>query len=291
VEVAVLDRGCQRIEIGDLVRIGLCPEHFGRAIGICAPMLLNAILRFLLLTCLSLRYRIRAEGLDRLEAKDQRGILFLANHPALIDPLIVLCVLTTRFDVRALAATDQLANPVIGWLAERVRVRRLSNSQDDRGNAKHQVANMLRDTVRGLKLGEALLLYPAGRVYRSHLEDLRANSAAWFLARSCPEVRIVLVRTHGLWGSSFGRANGHVPRILGALGHGIMGLLKSGLFFAPRRHVSVEFSEPADFPRSADRDGVNRYLERYYNAGAPSNTYVPYSIWEKGGTRVVSETD
>ena len=63
--------------------------------------MLNAVLRILLTAILSLRYRFDIIGLERLEPKDRRGILFLPNHPALIDPLILLCAITARFSVRA----------------------------------------------------------------------------------------------------------------------------------------------------------------------------------------------
>jgi long-chain-fatty-acid--[acyl-carrier-protein] ligase len=73
------------------------------------------------------------------------------------------------------------------------------------------------------------------------------------------------------------------------LRRGFWGLLASGLFFAPRRRVTLEFREPEDLPRSADRATINRYLERYYNADAEHRTYVPYSIWEHGGPRRLPE--
>jgi long-chain-fatty-acid--[acyl-carrier-protein] ligase len=104
-----------------------------------------------------------------------------------------------------------------------------------------------------------------------------------------PGVRIVLIRTRGLWGSSFSQALGHTPNVLHNLFKGGLALLASGIFFAPRRNVSIELIEPAEFPRTADRNSINRYLEQFYNQDAPGNTYVPYTLWEKGGTRVVSE--
>jgi acyl-CoA synthetase (AMP-forming)/AMP-acid ligase II/acyl carrier protein len=52
----------------------------------------------------------------------------------------------------------------------------------------------------------------------------------------------------------------------------------------PRRKVTIELFELEDLPREAQRDKFNRYLEDFYNQGALPNTYVPYTIWEKGGT-------
>jgi 1-acyl-sn-glycerol-3-phosphate acyltransferase len=251
--------------------------------------MLNAILRILLTAILSLRYRIDITGLEHLEPKDRRGMLFLPNHPALIDPLIMLCTIAARFSVRAVADEQSVNRPVIRWLAKRVRTRTLLNPRAQGATSKHQIAAMLRDIVRGLRSGEALVLYPAGRIYRQRFEDLGDNGAVEFLVRSCPELRVVMVRTHGLWGSAFGRASRHPPTVLGALKRGLVGLVRSGVFFAPRRRISIEFQEPADFPRGADRRSINRYLSSYYNQGAPPNTYVPYSVWERGGTRVVPE--
>jgi 1-acyl-sn-glycerol-3-phosphate acyltransferase len=251
--------------------------------------MLNAILRVLFGALLSLRYRIEVVGLDRLAPKDHRGMLFLPNHPALIDPVIILRYLTARFPVRALAGKTRVDTPFIRWLGQRVNVRTIVDA-DPEGNAtKRQIAGVMRDVVHGLRNGEALVLYPAGRVYRQRLENLRSNSAVEFLARACPEIRVVLVRTQGLWGSSFGRASGKPTQLGAALLHGAFGLLMSGIFFAPRRHLRIEFSEPGDFPRGAGRQEINRYLESFYNTGALPNTYVPYSLWERGGTRVLPE--
>ncbi len=66
-------------------------------------------------------------------------------------------------------------------------------------------------------------------------------------------------------------------------------LLRSGIFFAPRRRVTIEFVEPDDLPRQADRETLNAYLEAFYNDGAEPNTYVPRSLWEKGGVRQMPE--
>lgn len=251
--------------------------------------MLNTILRLLIRGLLWLRYRIEVTGLDELAKKDDRGILFLPNHPALIDPLILVTLLTRRFSVRALASREQVDKPGIRWLAKRINVRTILDPRAQGAESKHQIASMMRDVVRGLREGEALLLYPAGRIYRQKLEDLGGNSAVEFLIRAVPNVRIVVIRTRGLWGSSFGRASGRPPSVVEALRRGAMGLLKSAIVFAPRRHVQIEIREPGDFPRGHGRHVINRYLETFYNQGALPNTYVPYSIWEGTAARTLRE--
>jgi acyl-CoA synthetase (AMP-forming)/AMP-acid ligase II/1-acyl-sn-glycerol-3-phosphate acyltransferase/acyl carrier protein len=250
--------------------------------------MINTILRAILRSLLWLRYRIRIVGLAQLEPQDNRGILFLPNHPALIDPIIMMVELTARFRVGVLADKAQLERPVIGLLAKRVSTKAILDPAKDRG-VRGQIEQQLGELTGGLNQGQAFLVYPAGRTYRQSLEDLGSNSAVETIVHACPDIRIVMVRTRGLWGSSFSRASGRVPSVVGALKCGLLGLLKSGLLFGPRRTVSIEFFEPMDFPRDAERSTINRYLERFYNENATGNTYVPYSIWERGGIRVLPD--
>ena len=53
--------------------------------------------------------------------------------------------------------------------------------------------------------------------------------------------------------------------------------------------MTIELVEPDDFPRTGTRAEINGYLERFYNANAARNTYVPYGFWEKGGTREIPD--
>ena len=61
-----------------------------------------------------------------------------------------------------------------------------------------------------------------------------------------PDLRVVLVRQTGLWGSSFGWAEGREPDVARALRQGVGGMLASGVLLTPRRPVQVELVEPAD---------------------------------------------
>ena len=250
--------------------------------------MLDTLTRLIVRALLWLRYRITVIGLQELQAQDDRGILFLPNHPALIDPVIMLVTLLARFRVGVLADKTQVDRPIIRTLARRVGVKAILDPAQVR-DAKKQIELLLQEMITGLNQGQAFLLYPSGRIYRQKFEDLGGNSAVERILRACPNIRVVLVRTRGLWGSSFGRASGTPPRIGAALKRGFWGLLTSGILFAPRRKVSIEFREPPDLPRYADRNTINRYLEHFYNEDALPNTYVPYSIWQRGHTQAVAE--
>lgn len=235
------------------------------------------------------RYRVRVHGLDEIRSAGARGILFLPNHPAMIDPIILMSQLQWGFKARVLADRDQIDRFVIRRLAARVNVPAIPDMAKFGASAGDEVRRGISQCIAALRGGDNLVLYPAGRTYRQRLEDLAGSSAVHSILRELPDVRIVLVRTRGLWGSMFSRASGAQPSIAAVLRRGVRSLLSSGLFFAPRRKVSIEFTQPADIPRQADRLTINRYLERFYNEDAPANTYVPYTIWERGGVRELPE--
>ncbi|HUS47184.1 MAG TPA: AMP-binding protein, partial [Phycisphaerae bacterium] len=250
--------------------------------------MVNFFLRIMVRCLLWLRYRVRTSGLDKVAAGGTRKILFLPNHPALIDPIIVLACLHKPFAPRALAVAHQVDRFFIRRLARRIGVRVFSDPVREPHNSRGQVEAAVAACVEDMRRGDNLVLYPSGHAYRTYLEDLRGNTAVEKMLQAVPDARVVLVRTRGLWGSSFSWASGGPPHVGKALKKGIVALLASGIFFAPRRCVLVEFFEPDDLPRGG-RNALNEYLEKWYNAGAQHNTYVPYTLWERGGTRQLPE--
>jgi acyl-[acyl-carrier-protein]-phospholipid O-acyltransferase/long-chain-fatty-acid--[acyl-carrier-protein] ligase len=262
--------------------------------------MLDFLLRTITKWLLSLRYNVSISSLEAVAAKGKKGILFLPNHPALIDPIILSAYLRTPFTPRAIADKDQVDRFLIRWLARCTGVRILPSMTKYGSIVRSEVEKVLDESIKGLKRGENLLLWPGGRANRSYLEDLGGNSAVERILQSCPDVRVVLVRIRGLWGSLFSWASGRKPEVAKTLRKGFLSLLVSGIFFAPRRSVTIEFYEPTDLPRprrfasqseaaGADRNTLNRFLEAYYNTDAQHNTYVPYTIWEKGGPITLPE--
>jgi long-chain-fatty-acid--[acyl-carrier-protein] ligase len=251
--------------------------------------MINFLLRNFAKSALGLRYRIRITGLGEVAARGTRKILFLPNHPALIDPVILLAYLNKPFAPKALAVAHQIDRFLVRRLAAYLGVHPFPDPVRSPRDSREQVGAAVAACVEDMRRGENLLLYPSGHVYRSRLEDLRGNTAVEQVLREVPDARVVLVRMRGLWGSSFSWASGSPPDIGKALRKGLPSLLASGIFFAPRRPMSIEFFEPADLPRDAGRNAVNKYMERWYNAGAQPNTYVPYSIWERGAARELPE--
>jgi long-chain-fatty-acid--[acyl-carrier-protein] ligase len=193
------------------------------------------------------------------------------------------------FAVRALADRDQIDRFLIRRLARRFRVLPIPDLDRAGAGSADEIRRMVEACVEALRKGDNLILYPAGRLLTQRETEIRGNSAVESIVHELPEVRVVLVRTSGLWGSRFSWARGVEPQVAPTLWKGAKSLLASGVFFAPRRVVDIELVEPDDFPREADRTTINGYLEAFHNAGATPNTYVPYTVWERGGVRELPE--
>ncbi len=248
---------------------------------------MKKICNFLVYLLLSLRYRISLKGLAALE-KNDKPILFLPNHQALIDPVIVMNSLYSRFSPRPLADENQFDHPLLKFLVRGLNIIAIPDLAISGRRAKEAVDAGLDEVVKALDAGDNVLMYPAGRLCRSHLERLGGNSGVTSIVHRVPEVRIVLLRTRGLWGSSFSRAAG-VPSFFKALKKGVGDLLVNGLLFMPRREVCIEVEEVADFPRQAGKREINRYLEEWYNCEPDRNKAVPRAWWQGGKPRFLAE--
>jgi acyl-CoA synthetase (AMP-forming)/AMP-acid ligase II/1-acyl-sn-glycerol-3-phosphate acyltransferase/acyl carrier protein len=239
---------------------------------------------------LFLRYRVEVRGLAEIRRRGDTGILFLPSHLALIDPIILSVALDPAFHPGSVADEYQISHPLVRFVARLFGARALPNMERQGLVAMEATRTALDETITALRAGENLLFYPAGRLRHGRLEELRAASGTDILVRAAADARVVLVRQTGLWGSSFSRGfTGELPHFWPTVWRGAKRLLLSGLFFAPRRRVLIELVEPEEFPRQAGRMAINRYLEEFYNARAPHNTYVPYTPWEKGSTRELPE--
>ena len=232
-----------------------------------------------------LRYRLTVTGLDTLEkTRPDRGMLFLPNHPALIDPLLLSTLLYDKFCPRPLADEKQMDRPLLKRMLKKIRPIYLPDMMTAGRAGQAGAEAAIDEVVDALANGDNVLLYPSGAMMRQKQEHLGANSAVEKIIARVPEVQIVLVRITGLWGSSFSWASGRPPEATRHLKKYMASILAGGIFFVPKRDVSIEFVVPDDFPYDKSRQTINRYLETFY-AGAerPANR-VPYFIGGKSET-------
>ncbi len=244
---------------------------------------MKKILNLFFLILLTVRYPIRVTGLEAVKKKSgeapDRPILFLPNHQALIDPVIIMSRLYNAFTPKPLVDAGQVTHPLIRSLMNMLHAVIIPDPSTGGREAKEEVVAGLEEIVAGLKMGDNVLLYPSGRISRGRLEVIGANSGAASVIRAVPELRIVLLRIRGLWGSRFSRASG-VPSLLDDIQKMTKAVLVNGLLFMPRREVRIEVVEPDDFPRRADRREINRYLEEFYNDTPDRKTEIPMYWWQ-----------
>ena len=249
----------------------------GRALDILAALLRGLI---------ALRYRVRVEGLEEVRAaNDGRPILFMPNHPALMDPVLVYSRLIS-FRPRPLADEWQISRPLVRRIAPLARPVPLPDLRAQGRAARGAVLEALTRCAEALKAGDNLLFYPAGGLSRDGQEHLGANSGAHRLLQLVPHCRVVLVRSRGLWGSSFSYAVSGRPDMLRGLARGALRLLCNLLFLMPRREVRISLREMRDLPPAeAGATALNRVLEDWYNAEPEEALVVPCYFWQGGAPR------
>ncbi len=228
--------------------------------------LMSALLRAIL----SLRYRVVVEGLDEIKKnlKKGQGILFLPNHPAEIDPVILFSNLHDNFSPCPLVVEHFYYLPGVSFFMKLTGAIPIPDFDVTVNQWKlKKVDKVINEVMEKIRMGKNFLIYPSGQLKREAHEGVGGSSVAHRVIRECPETQIVLVRTTGLWGSRFSRAiTGDLPDFWAMLRFGIKAILKNGIFFSPRRKVTISCSlAPDDFPRKGSRIAFNQYLEKWYN--------------------------
>lgn len=262
-------------------RLDRLPDNSLKDAAACLPGLAARAL-------LSLRYKVTEKGLESLPApgaaRDEKGpgILFLPNHPALVDPIIVYSRLAGLWP-RPLADEARMRGCLPALAGRMVRAVLIPDMAAQGKGAAARVREAVERISLALREGDHVLLYPSGRASRDGADRLGGNSAAARLLAAAPGARVVLVRTRGLWGSDFSYAGGKRPELAGALTRGFGCLLANGLFFMPRRRVVIEFAEPDDLPRDGDKLRLNRYLEAFYEDARTPPIHTPRFFWQRRG--------
>jgi long-chain-fatty-acid--[acyl-carrier-protein] ligase len=241
---------------------------------------------------LSFRYRVHVHGLEKIR-RLKGPVLVLPNHPAYIDPPIVVATLYPAIPLRPLVYEglffdpDYLQSPLSKPLVKLLGAVLVPDLDRPSAQARAEAEKAVAAIVQGLARGENFIMWPAGQIQRTGRENLRAARALTDILKAAPDANVVLVRTRGLWGSSFSHAHTGVrPHPLWRVRVGLRWLLANALLFMPRRRVdlTVEVLDRRQLPE-LERDQVNRWFEAWYNAdGGEQPTYVPYDSFLSAGT-------
>jgi long-chain-fatty-acid--[acyl-carrier-protein] ligase len=233
---------------------------------------------------LSLRYKVEVKG-DQLDSTN--SYLVLPNHPAEIDPLLLVVSLWDK--VRLSPVVDEMFYniPILTPLFNLIKAIPMPDLSAGAGYYKKlRVDRSLQQTIDVINEGGNILLYPSGHLTRDGLEHLGAASGTKTIldAIKNDNCKVVLVRSEGIWGSSFSTAqsNGDTPDLFKVLGVNIFSLIKNFIFFIPKRKVTLtlKIMDISELP-TKDTKTLNRYFEEYYNQLSPEPNLVSYKFWDK----------
>ncbi|MDN3506746.1 MAG: AMP-binding protein [Simkaniaceae bacterium] len=259
-------------------------------------VLFQYLIYFFLKALLWLRYRIDVQGLDEVAKAKKKGVVFLPNHPAEMDPVILISILWGQFRPRPLIVEHFFYKKGLRFFID-LLVKALPLPTMDVGNEwkKRQVEKLKAKILsRTKEQGQNFMVYPSGRLKSSGEERLGGASLVYQLLQMDPDMDFVLVRTTGLWGSTYSRAiTGFSPDFGSVTWKGFWIVLKNFIFFTPRRRVTVEFARPGeDFPRRGEKMQINEWLENWYNKeGEEPLKLVSFSRWKRVFPKITAQEE
>ncbi|WP_201456335.1 lysophospholipid acyltransferase family protein [Chlamydia sp. 17-3921] len=225
---------------------------------------------FVIGVILKLRYKLQVDGISSLKLDGKKGNLFLSNHVAEIDPIILEYLLWPKCYLRPIAADYLFHDPVVRWFLNSVRAIPIPSFIP--GKSKKETLehiNKLYDYVAaGLDQGESFLLYPSGRLSRNGKEEIANQHSAHVLLHRAKEYNVYLIRVSGLWGSAFSRyKQNSTPKLGRVCKKCFFFLLRRAFFFMPKRLVKVTISQfdsqtLKQFPKRQD---LNSFLSTWFN--------------------------
>jgi len=228
---------------------------------------------------LASRYRVRVEGLDKINKEGP--VLILPNHQALVDPQIVFAYTAKRRVSSVLVDQDFyysfLLNPLFRALGAIPvpDLEKVSLDELDLDYIKSAILDKLNN-------GSSVIIYPEGRITADGYANMAGRKLGYIISGQAPgNTQILLVRIRGLWGSIWSRAyEGRTPNFTVVLFKSIFYILANFLFFLPKREIVIEIEDASEKLRAlAKQAGIiefNEYLEQFYNTSPESFKFVPY---------------
>jgi acyl-[acyl-carrier-protein]-phospholipid O-acyltransferase/long-chain-fatty-acid--[acyl-carrier-protein] ligase len=158
------------------------------------------------------RYKVIVDGLDVLEdiKANNSTVLVLPNHPAMVDPMLVG---VTFWETPLKPLSDESffkAGIVAPRVLKTLGAVPVPDLRKNRSRAGASIARGLGDIVKAtLNDGGNVIFYPSGHIQtESEHEDIGTRQLAHNICGDLPhEVRVIGVRTRGLWGSIWSRKN------------------------------------------------------------------------------------
>ena len=216
------------------------------------------------------RYRVEIDGLKSV-AQD-KPLLVLPNHPAMVDPMLV-GVAFWKTPLKPLSDESFFHTGIVApWVLKTLGAVAVPDLRKHRTAKGATIARGLGDIVKTtLEDGGNVIFYPSGHIQtESEHEDIGTRQLAYNMCGDLPEgVRVIGVRTRGLWGSIWSRKGrktspSFVPTFIKSV---FLWFFWSP--FVPRRRVTTHVEDMTDRVKEwskLTRLEFNRKLEEWYNA-------------------------
>ena len=220
------------------------------------------------------RYKVEVEGMEGIEGMQGTGkqaLLVLPNHPAMVDPMLV-TVVFWETPLRGLCDEKffhaGIVAPAVLRTLGAVPVPDLRKHRTAKGAS---IARGLGDVVKNaLADGGNVIFYPSGHIQTEpDRDDIGTRQLAYNICGDLPSgVRVIGVRTRGLWGSIWSRAGrsdspAFVPTFVKSV---FLWFFWSP--FVPRRRVTMHVEDLTDRVKEwskGTRLEFNAKLSAWYN--------------------------
>lgn len=243
--------------------------------------MIKQLIAFFVRLLLKIRYRVRIVGLEHV--KSGSGLFVLPNHPALIDPVILVSHFYPYVELHPLILESFFKLKGFSWIIKMLDAIPIPSMEGElSAYRRRKVLKSLQAVSTTLNSNANVLMYPSGRLMSSSYEKLRGNTGLWQILKETNQPHVVLVRTSGLYGSIFSKAltGGTTPSFVEALTKGIKIAFSNLVFFVPKREVIIEIEPaPSDFFEHKDALSQNRWLEHWYNKNSLEVSLLPYYFW------------
>ena len=200
------------------------------------------------------------------------SLLVLPNHPAMVDPMLV-GVAFWKTPLKPLSDESFFHTGIVApWVLKTLGAVAVPDLRKHRTTQGATIARGLGDIVKStLEDGGNVIFYPSGHIQtESEHEDIGTRQLAYNMCGDLPEgVRVIGVRTRGLWGSIWSRKGRKTSPSF------VPTFIKSVFLwffwapFVPRRRVTMHVEDMTDRVKEwskLTRLEFNRKLEEWYNA-------------------------
>jgi len=222
---------------------------------------------------LARRYAVTLQGAEAFATEGP--CLVLPAHPAIVDPMLLVTHLET-VAVRPLADEAYVAaGGPVGRVLKTLGAVCVPDLRRHRSAAGAKIARGLQDVVtEALADGQSVLLYPGGHIWTEPREDIGTRQLAYNVCGALPPgVRVIGVRTEGLWGSIWSRKGRKTSPDFALTFLRALVLWPGCLITRRRRMVTMTFADLTDQAKTwstLTRLEFNRRLEAWYNQEMPT---------------------